>query len=197
MPVTSLFLVPGDPDLAPELGAVEAVLQDLGVIAEPHGPRRFLAGDGFARHVIFAGCSPHLVMRPAHDGDTAFCHVALHGPFAAPRLVTGPNTVKPRCPHCRRRFDGWQERLRTWIGPTATATCDGCGTVLAPVRLDWRQHAVGGRVLVELRNVFPAEATPSDTLMQRLGDATGMAWQYGWAGLLTDDTDAPALTHAG
>jgi hypothetical protein len=192
MSTTSLFLVPDDPGLAPELRCIEAVLQDLHVIAAPLAPRRFAAGEGFPRHVIFAGCSPHLVMQPADDGDLAFCHVALHGPFAAPRLVTGPNTVKPRCPHCRRRFDDWRNRLPTWNGPAATAVCDGCGTVQAPVRLDWRQHAVGGRVLIELRNVFPAEAMPSDTLLQRLHAATGTGWQYGWAGLLTDDADAIA-----
>ena len=41
-------------------------------------------------------------------------------------------------------------------------------------------------MLVELRNVFPAEAAPSDLLMQQLREATGSAWRYAWAAYLRD-----------
>ena len=124
-------------------------------------------------------------MEAPADGSRRFCHVALHGPFETPRLVTGPNTVKPRCPHCRARFDDWRERLDDWRSGK-TATCTRCGETWPAYALDWREHAIGGRVLVELRNVFPGEATPSDLLLRRLGEATGMPWRYAWAACLDD-----------
>lgn len=138
----------------------------------------FQAGEGFARHVVFAGCSPHLRFEPEEPDDLHFCHVALHGPFDEARVLTGENTVKPRCPHCRQRLADWRERL----GAAATP-CPGCGKSLEAVELDWRQHAAVGRCFVELRNVFPGEASPSDQLMNAMQKASGFAWRYAWSAL--------------
>ena len=111
--------------------------------------------------------------------------MALHGPFELPRLVTGPNTVKPRCPGCRGRFDDWRDRLPGWQSGEP-AICTGCGGSWPAWALDWREHAIGGRVLVELRNVFPGEAIPSDLLLRRLKEATAIRWRYAWAAYLDD-----------
>jgi hypothetical protein len=180
--LTSLYLAPDDYLAAPPRDGIIDLLRELAIIAEPLPDNSFHAGDGFSRHVIFAGCSPYLVMQPPTDGSRQFCHVAVHGPWPGPRLVTGPNTVKPRCPACRARFSDWQSHLESWRQPGAIAHCDSCGSEHPPVALDWRSHAIAGRLLVELRNVFPGEAGPSDSLMQRLEGATGLAWRYAWAG---------------
>ena len=186
---TSLYLAPRDPDAAPSRATLLGVLTELQVSAAALDEARFSAGDGFSRHVVFAGCAPHLVFEPPSDGSLSFCHVALHGPFDRPRLVTGPNTAKPRCPHCRARFDDWRSRLSSWQDSDPGAHCTGCGRDWAPARLDWRGHAIAGRVLIELRNVFPGEASPSDLLLQRLEQATAQPWHYAWAAYL--DTVAP------
>jgi hypothetical protein len=182
---TSLYLAPRAPLSAPELSLVRQVLRDLEVIGRALQQGVYSAGDGFSRHVVYAGCSPHLVLEPPADGGLAFCHVALHGPYPAPRLVTGPNTVKPRCPACRTRFADWQVRLADWRAGEP-ALCAGCGRAWAAHELDWRGQAVSGRVLLELRNVFPGEATPSDRLLHALEGATGEGWGYAWAGYLSD-----------
>lgn len=184
MSPASLYLSPADPHALPAMPDVLATLARLEITAQPlaEQPATFTAGDGFARHVVYAGCSPHLLMQPPADGSLAFCHVALHGPFAHPVLVTGANTVKPRCPDCRARFDDWRERLPHWQAGSEAAVCPDCGATREAVALDWRGHAAAGRVLVELRNVFPGEATPSDLLIQQLQAATGMAWRHAWAG---------------
>ena len=189
--LTSLYLAPVDSNAAPDTRAIRRLLFDLDIIADALGPSTFRAGDGFSRHVIYAGCAPYLVMEPPGDGSLAFCHVALHGPFRRPRLVTGPNTVKPRCPACRTRFDDWRTRLSAWRSGSAPATCPGCGRDFTPDQLDWRGHAVSGRVLVELRNVYPGEASPSDLLLRRLHSATGQDWRYAWAAYLNPDGTRP------
>jgi hypothetical protein len=183
-PLTSLYLATRDPFQAPDLNLVRAVLHSLDVIAGPIDSATFTAGTGFDRHVVFAGCAPHLVMQPPEDGSLRFSHVALHGPFASPRLVIGPNTVRPRCPSCRARFADWRERLEDWSAGTSDAHCATCGNSCSPHALDWRGQAISGRVLIELRNVFPGEATPGDQLLDSLRDATGKAWRYGWAACL-------------
>lgn len=184
---TSLYLAPNDALAAPELGAVLGVLEELAVIGAALADATYAAGPGFSRHVVYAGCSPHLVMEPPADGSANFCHVAVHGPFATPRLVNGPNTVAPRCPACRTRVAGWRERLGAWRAADARLVCQGCGATLSPHDLDWRGHALSGRCLIELRNVFPGEASPSDLLLRRLREATGLDWRYAWAGALLAD----------
>jgi hypothetical protein len=182
--LTSLYLAPADPSAACRLGAVTDTLRELGVITDALDGASFLAGDGFLRHVVFAGCSPHLAMRPPEDGSRAFCHVTLHGPLASPGLVTGANTFAPRCPTCRNRFADWRDAVDAWADAGSSAQCRACGAIHPPGALDWRQQAIAGRVLVEFHNVFPGEAAPSDTLLHRLADATGQAWRYAWTASL-------------
>lgn len=188
---TSLFLAPADVQASTQRDPVISVLRDLEIIGDEIERDTFSAADGFSRHVVYAGCSPHLVMRPPADGSRQFCHVAVHGPFDEPRLVTGPNTVKPRCPVCRTRFDNWRSVLQGWQAGHQRAGCPGCAHRWRPYELDWRGHAIAGRILIELRNVFPGEASPSDLLTLALQQATGTAWRYAWAGYL-DRHDALA-----
>ena len=189
--LTSLFLAPADVQATAPRDRVIAVLRELAIIGDRLGPATFGAADGFSRHVVYAGCSPHLVMQPPADGSRQFCHVAVHGPFDRPRLVTGPNTVKPRCPACRTRLDDWRDSLPDWQAGDAEADCPGCGRSWPAYRLDWRGHAIAGRLLIELRNVFPGEATPSDVLLHALQQATGNAWRYAWAAYLDSRPDTP------
>jgi hypothetical protein len=187
---TSLFLAPADTDAAPDPASVTTVLDELGIIAQPLSgtglQRRFAAGPGFARHVVFAGCSPYLVTTPPPGGGLDFSHVAVHGPWPQARLYTGPNTVKPRCPHCRARFADWRERLAQWQEPGASVTCPGCGAVVPVRELDWRGHALSGRLLIEFTRVFAGEAAPDDRLVAALQRSTGVEWSCGWAGSLEE-----------
>jgi len=192
--LTSLYLAPEDPDSAPRIQLVHRVLVDLAIIADSLAPTSYTAGAGFSRHVIHAGCSPFLLMHPPQDGALNFCHVVLHGPYERARLVTGPNTVKPRCPVCRTRFEDWKDQLAAWQADAGAAHCGACGHNYRPSRLDWRGHAISGRVLVELRNVFPGEASPSDLLMTKLKTHTGEGWCYAWAAYL-DDSEVPSQGH--
>ncbi len=65
--------------------------------------------------------------------------------------------------------------------------CPSCYREVTTCEMDWRQHAICGRVLIELRNIFPGEAVPSDQLMHALSTETAMEWQYGWAEYLQID----------
>jgi len=185
----SLFLSPKSSQDALDLARLGDTLASLditaGAISGQPGLLTYRAGEGFVRHVVFAGCSPHLRFEPARAGDLHFCHVALHGPFEQARILTGENTVKPRCPLCRRRHNDWAEGLRQ-----QALSCTGCGEVLPPTELDWRQHAAVGRCFVEMRNVFPGEASPSDQLMAALRDTAGFDWRYAWAALHRGGTHA-------
>jgi hypothetical protein len=179
----SLFLHPSDPWFAPpDSASVVATLTGLDMLGAPCGEATWLAGDGLMRQIIFAGCSPHLEFTPPADGGSNFCHLALLGPFDRPRMFTGPNTLKPRCPACKTRVADWRPLAEAFrADPASPWQCPACGAIQGIETLRWRQHAVFGRLLVEIRNVFPAEGVPSDQLLSALEETTGVAWHYGWA----------------
>lgn len=179
----SLFLHPSDPWPAPpEAAPVVATLAEFAILGAPHGEATWLAGDGLLRHITFAGCSPYLEFSPPADGSHNFCHLALLGPFETPRLYTGPNTLNPRCPACKTRVADWRPLAEAFrADPVSPWRCPACGAIQGIETLRWRQHAVFGRLLVEIRSVFPSEGVPSDQLLSALEKATGVAWDYGWA----------------
>jgi len=178
----SLFLFPQSRDDSCDLNSLEQTLQSLDIISDTLSNKKncrvFKAGESFPRHVIYAGCSPYLKFEPENVSDHAFCHVAIHGPFTQAELITGQNTVKPRCPHCRARLKDWQARIHQ-----PAQACPSCEMELETIELDWRQHAAVGRNFVELRNVFPGEAAPSDRLLNNLKQTTDFKWSYAWAGM--------------
>lgn len=177
----SLLLFPADPAAdPPPAGALSAMLAALGLTGARCGTEGFLPGPEFARHVVFAGCSPHLVLEPPADSG-AFSQVHVHGPYAAARLLAGDNVTAPRCPACRVRIEGWGERLAGWrADPASPVDCPGCGRVHPASRLDWRGNASAGRVFVEIGNVFPGEAVPGEALLDALGALGCGPWRYAW-----------------
>jgi len=180
----SLFLSPDNPNDHCAVEAPLAALTTLGIIAEEFSNEQscltFMAGDNFSRHIVFAGCSPYLNFEPKSEDDFNFCHIAIHGVFENPQVLTGRNTVKPRCPKCRGRIKDWQAYVNQ------PYVCPECETRSTPNQLDWRQHAAVGRLLVEVRNVFPGEASPSDRLMAELNKSSQLRWRYAWAGMKLD-----------
>ncbi len=176
----SLYLTPQNVQDTCDLGVAHRVLDTLGVsggvIVDNLGYRVLWAGPNFSRHIVYAGCSPHLRFEPTDAEDMAFCHVALHGPFEECVVQVGENTVKPRCPQCRSRFVDWADALDSGV-----MFCCSCRVEFAACELDWRQQAAAGRVLLEIRNVFPSEASPGDMLLGQLYEATQFVWTYAWA----------------
>lgn len=184
----SLFIFPKDPWAEPPaIEPVLKVLADKQLTAEPWRENTFLAGDGVFRHITFAGCSPHLEFSPPADGGRNFCHLGLLGPYDSPRMITGPNTLKPRCPQCRHRVADWRPLAEQWqSNPRQHWTCPECGSTSLLTAMRWRQHAVFGRLLIEIHSVFPGEAVPGDQLMAHLREVSGIDWDYGWAGSAED-----------
>lgn len=179
----SLYLFPADAFVnPPELSIVLDVLTKTGLTGEALDEYRFLAGDGFFRHVTFAGCSPSLQLEPPEDGSGNFTHISLSGPFPQPRLVITRHHSRPRCPHCGQRLDDWKSKIMDWQeNPAEEYLCTRCNQSSTAAMLNWRRYAACGRLLVEIHQVFPGEAVPGDNLMAELEKTTGCEWRYAWA----------------
>lgn len=178
-----LVLTPEDPHRLPDdLHAVTDGLTEIGFIAGPLPGRSaaFLLGESFMQWVSFMGCSPFIRLEPGDDAEP-FCHLVIDGPYERPRLLHGRNTTPPRCTACRKRIDNWHEVIEHWSreGAGGLTACPHCGHRQDPATLDWRQSAGCGRLFLFVENIFPQEAIPAPTLLERLSTASGgMAWRY-------------------
>jgi hypothetical protein len=172
----SLILLPKNPDANPATGG--GLIRHLGAMGLLGAPldeenRVFRAGDRFLQLISFVGCSPYLQLDPSTDGSHDFCHVAVHGPFPSPKLLYGKDTHPPRCPVCGAALREWKQGLESNL-----ISCSECGTTHQLGDITWGRHAGYGRLLVEVRNIFPGEATPVAGLMTALQDLGFGEWDY-------------------
>lgn len=161
----------------PETGKLIAWLREQGLVGEAmdEAGRLFRAGARFAELVTFLGCSPYLRFEPDGGGGEAFCHVGLRGPYVAPRLIFGRNTRPPRCPGCHNQIVEWRAGLSD-----ETLHCHLCGGVFPLASIAWRRNAGFGRLFIELFNVFPGEAVPSEELMRGLREIVPDRGEWGY-----------------
>ena len=173
-------------DVPPPVSDIGDLLLGCGFVGEALEAHHYLAGPEFFRHIAFAGCSPHLQLERPADGGWDFCHVSLIADRQPPPLFVAPARSRPRCPSCRAPVPGWKEKLQVWERDSAQLwRCQACGESCPVAMLDWRQYGFGARCAVEIHQVYPGEALPSDGLMQLLSEGTGREWRHAWAGSST------------
>ncbi len=177
-----LLLAPDVLKPMPPAAPVLACLRETGFIGRPlddEKPDAFLVGDNFLQLITFMGCSPHIELEPPADGNS-FCHIRIIGPLPDLQLMRGENTQPPRCIKCRGRLSHWQEEVAGWCThpEQANVLCPSCGHRQRPVDLGWRRNAGLGRLFVVVEDIFPGEAVPVPSFLQRLRQASGVAWEY-------------------
>lgn len=184
--VHKLILHPGQPDVVP--ARVDELVDTLRAMELIDG--EFAVNDGVHYHVgarfldliIFLGCSPSVALSPeeARGSPEAFCQVVVDGPLDRACLRVGELSVRPRCPHCRAAFSGWEPCVRAWLrDPGRPAwSCRACDAKLLPHEFDYRHGAGVGRIFLEVWGIYPQEAVPADPLLRRLAALTNCQWQY-------------------
>lgn len=180
-----LILHAGDPDHPPpESTRLVQALRELGLIAAPLPDQSlaWYAGADFLSLVIFLGCSPQVEFRPIDAGQAAagrFCHVHYQWQEAGPVFRSSAGRLQPRCSVCRGPLEVGQELVRDWpSGRVVTVCCAGCGRTLQAPELDWRQCAGFGRWFLEIWNIHPHEAVPTEALITRLEQVTDTPVRY-------------------
>jgi len=174
-----LILTTSDPHASPHADLLVELLLRLGFIGPTLEDREsaFRIGPGFLSLLSFNGCAVRIQDAPNADG--AFCHVRVPPPSTHPQLHFGRNTGAPRCAGCRGRLADWRERTEHWRShPYAGAACPTCGEIRPPWLWDWKQQGGFGRFFIQIEEVFPGEATPTQSLFEYLTRASGTGWRY-------------------
>ena len=175
----SLFICPEQPEAQyPAITAIEQLLRNKGLIDQLQENGSYLCGENFTQLITFMGCSPYLVFEPPSDGSDKYCHIKIHHSPSI-QLLTGQQTAPPRCPKCRYRIADWKSLLKDWtIKPAASWHCSNCENTSLAYQLDWRQSGGAGQLFIEIKNIFPGEAVPVDSLLKDLQDLSGLKWRY-------------------
>jgi hypothetical protein len=182
--IARLLLYPVDRNQLPDANKLLKILKDISFIGEPFeagGGERYLAGEHFFQYLSFLGCSPAIALAP--DAGEAiepgrFCHIMM-AEYPEPVARYGLDTVIPRCPSCRQRLEQARERLADWKAGTVQA-CPACGESISPDQLAWKRTAVFGRFFLEIWNIYPGEAVPADSLLQKISVLTAGEWSYAY-----------------
>lgn len=180
---SSLYLYPENwqYEIAPDTDYIE-VLKKLNIIDTTLDNNRYLLSDGFFQQIIFAGCSPHIKLHPAHDSDLDFCHLSINAPSKQVKLMVSQTHSRPRCSGCGQPVANWKNLQDDWQqNPLTSISCQRCQKNQAALELNWKQYAVIARQSLQFHHIYPGEAVPSDRLLNDLVRATSKKWLFGWA----------------
>lgn len=164
-----LVLYPVDPAWAGESWlCIEQALHGIGFLGEAVGPGVFTAGADYLENVTYLGCSPQITLGEAANAT----RILLLGPYPEALFNHGSQYRPPRCASCKAGLSIDSDDITSARLPP---DCPHCGK---PLRLDWRRRAALARVFVEVTNVYESEAVPGEALLEKLSQASGVAWDY-------------------
>jgi len=159
-------------------------------------------GDNFMQHVIFLGCSPAIELEvpdliegaiadatvDASEQDKlsfTFIRLRSHTGFSAAAVVPyyGERIELiqkiPRCHACRRQIKAGIEQLYAALRANPQRIqCHACQHTGETSELDWRKQTGWGNLFIEILNVYPSEAVPTDGLLQTLAEVTKSNWKF-------------------
>lgn len=186
MVVNKLILHPSNPSDVPVAGQdTVAALRDVGLTSERFqldSRRHFVPGDNFLSLITFLGCSPAIEIAPPATealedaaGAGRFCHILVGNTLPAPQLRTD-SKGRARCPACHKT---WPPFTKGYQGPASIIlACAHCHAQYPASQLSWRRTAGVARLFVEIWGIYPAEAVPVDSLMDRLSSLTNSPWAW-------------------
>lgn len=179
MPQYKLVLYPAIPEFSILKSAeIIAALKKAGLISSEMYENTFLPGAAFMELLSFLGCSPNICLSPA-DGDI-FCHIIIKSSQSDVQCLGHTATAIPRCPQCKYKLADWRQTPDWQLG-TTPCTCPNCHAITAMQNLHWKQECAYGRMAVDIINIHPFEAVPSENLLTMLQTATKLEWNYCYA----------------
>lgn len=162
----------------PETGIIISVLKDCGLISGEKIHDHYLAGKSFLELLTFLGCAPNICLTPQES--VKYCHIVIRPVQPVSHCLGYTATATPRCPNCKNKIPHWKQIQNHEQGATV-CVCRHCQATTAMQDLNWKQECAYGCMAIEIINIHPFEAVPSENLLQALHDATGTGWNYSYA----------------
>lgn len=177
MTVPRLIFFPADARMIIDQHALIEQLKHIAFIEDTQTRDTFPPGERFLSLLSFLGCSPNIKLS-AQEGDD-YCFISLLKASDESRCLGHTPTVKPKCPHCRKRIAGWQ--VENWQRGDTPVCCDKCGKASDTAELNWKHECGFGRCGFTISHIYPHEAVPTEQLLSLLQQFSGTPWDYCYA----------------
>lgn len=135
---------------------------------------QYLPGDNFLSLITFLGCSPNINLMPVEDEN--HCFITLYEPSPEPVCLGYTQTVNPKCPACKKRISEW--KTPDWQTAGQLCHCDKCQKQTLYSELNWKHECGFARCGFEINHIYPHEAVPTDQLLEKLKQFSGVEWDY-------------------
>ena len=176
----SLFLSPLDAGFhIDEAHTFISSLQETGLIASAIDDQAnsFYSGERFLEHIAYMGCSPAIQFEASDDSDS-FCHIRLHQ-YDRPVLIASKKQSRPpQCPRCQKPVRSFDLQQQGEQDTPVRISCESCGEASPTDDFNWRKMGGCARTLIEVTDIFPKEAIPQQSLLDKLGSITQTDWHY-------------------
>ena len=170
----ALFLYPKIPDWSTEQASLINTLNSIGLIDKeiPESRDCYFTGQQFLNHITFLGCAPTIQFDATEDSPD-FCFIRLINSKKVKMINTRSLARLPHCPHCKKTVNQWQEYSidLPWL-------CPHCEQTAHAYDYDWRRTAGFARIFIEITDIYPKEAIPQPSLMEKLASHTHVDWDY-------------------
>ncbi len=173
----SLYLHPAQAGFTvDDLPAFIHSLQTIGLIAHKLDTEKtgqhYFTGEKYLDYIAYMGCAPSIQFEASTDNEK-FCFIKIHQ-LTEPQLIHSRKQARaPHCPHCNKAVKNWQNK-KTAFG----IHCDLCGNTSGIEKFNWRKMAGYAKLFIEVTDIFPREAIPQQSLLDKLAAITNVEWQY-------------------
>ena len=153
-------------------------LIELGFIqAKPFKDNHFLAGEQFLSQITFLGCAPNISLAPEETEE--HCYISFLENSDQARCLGHTQNAKPKCPHCTKRLANWP--VENFQLKDQLCTCDKCAESSLFSELMWKHECAFSRAGFQVTNIYPHEAVPGHTFLEKLSRASGIDWNFCYA----------------
>lgn len=170
----ALYLYPRTPDWHIELKSLIDALDAIEMIDKniPNTSDCFFTGNQFLNYITFLGCAPTIQFDATHDKPD-FCFIRLLSSKAIKMIHTRSLSRPPHCPHCKKAVKQWQD-----YSIAALWNCPHCNKTAHAHEYDWRRTAGFARIFIAITDIYPKEAIPQPSLLEKLASLTHIEWDY-------------------
>ncbi len=173
----SLYLCPKQADFSvDDLPAFIHALQTTGLIAEKFETQQtcqhYFTGEKYLDYIAYMGCAPSVQFEASNDKEN-FCFIKIHQHSMAQLVHSQKQARAPHCPRCNKPVKNWLDKKTT-----SSIHCDSCNNTSDIERFNWRKMAGYAQLFIEITDIFPREAIPQQSLLDKLSNISGVDWQY-------------------